>query len=98
MERYEGRCQCGDVTFCVEADITEVTTRGCLLCAWRNALMAIVPEDALKVLVVVERLSCYTWNTGLAKHDFCSTCGIYLSSRAKQKYFSVNVFCVQNSD
>lgn len=100
MTLYEGRCQCGEVTFRVEAHIGELTTCDCSLCARRNALMAIVPETALTVLSGEDRLTRYTWNTGLAKHYFCSACGIYVfhRKRAMPKHFSVNVFCLDRFD
>ena len=62
--------------------------------------MAIVPETALAVLSGKDCLTCYTWNTGLAKHYFCSMCGVYVfhRKRAMQKHFSINVFCLDQFD
>ena len=100
MTTYQGSCHCGGVVFEVQADIAELTTCDCSLCVRRNAVMAIVPEDALSLVSGEAHLSCYTWNTGLAKHYFCCVCGIYVfhRKRAMQKHFSVNVFCLDGFD
>lgn len=95
-----GSCHCGAVRFSVGAPIAEVTTCDCSLCAQRNAVMAKIPEGALKVLEGEGMLSLYEWNTRRAKHYFCRSCGIYVfhRKRAAPDHFGVNVFCLENFD
>lgn len=78
-----GSCHCGAVRFRVDATIVELTTCDCSLCVKRNAVMAKVPERALKVLAGEDRLTLYQWNTRRAKHYFCSQCGIYVFHRKR---------------
>jgi hypothetical protein len=96
----DGSCHCGTVRFRVDAEITELTTCDCSLCARRNAVMAKVPERALTVLAGEAALTLYQWNTRRAKHYFCSRCGIYVfhRKRAAPDHFGVNVFCLDGFD
>ena len=49
----------------------------------RNALMAKVPETALRIDRGADLLALYEWNTKRAKHHFCRRCGIYLFHRKR---------------
>ena len=100
MVTYAGSCHCGAVRFQIDWDVTELTTCDCSLCVMRHALMAKVPEHALKVLEGEEFLALYEWNTRRAKHHFCRRCGIYVfhRKRAVPDHFGVNVFCLEGFD
>jgi hypothetical protein len=97
---FIGSCHCGSVRFSVDYAIAEVTTCDCSLCTRRNAVMAKVPEQRLKVLEGEEMLTLYEWNTRRAKHYFCRRCGIYVfhRKRAAPDHFGVNVFCLEGFD
>ena len=95
-----GSCHCGAVRFQVEAEITELTSCDCSLCVKKNAVMAKVHESALTVTSGEEHLSLYRWNTRVARHYFCSRCGIYTfhRKRAAPDHFGINVFCLDGFD
>lgn len=96
----QGSCHCGAVRFEVQAAITELTTCDCSLCVKKNAVMAKVHEDALTITAGGDVLSLYEWNTRLAKHYFCSRCGIYTfhRKRAAPDHYGINVFCLDGFD
>lgn len=100
MSRFAGSCHCGTVRFEVAWDILELTTCDCSLCAMRNAVMAKVPEHALRVVSGGEALVLYQWNTRRAEHHFCGRCGIYVfhRKRAAQGHFGVNASCLAGFD
>ena len=100
MDQYLASCHCGRVRFWLEADIDELVVCDCSLCAKRNAVMVTVQRDKLKVISGEDALSLYQWNTGKARHYFCSACGIYTfhQRRTNENVFSVNVFCIQGMD
>ena len=100
MTVHEGACHCGTVRFEVDFDIAELTTCDCSICVKRNAVMAKVPEDALRVIAGEEALTLYEWNTRRAKHYFCSRCGIYVfhRKRAAPDHFGINIFCLEGFD
>jgi hypothetical protein len=98
--RRSGGCHCGTVRFEVEGEIAELTTCDCSLCAMRGALMAKVPDAALKVTAGEGALTLYQWNTRRAKHYLCSRCGVYVfhRKRAAPDHFGVNAFCLEGFD
>src|SRR3990167_8334584 len=100
MTMYEGSCHCGAVTFRITADVTDVYRCDCSLCRMKNALMTTVPEDDFTLLAGADVLSEYNWNTGVARHFFCSTCGIYPfhKKRAMPDHYGVNVNCLEGFD
>ena len=97
MTKYTGLCHCGAIEFAIDAEILELTTCDCSLCAMRNALMTKVHEDQLTLLSGADKLTLYQWNTKVAKHYFCKDCGLYVfhRKRAAPDHFGVNVFCLQ---
>ncbi len=57
-----------------------------------------VPEDSLTIITGHEQLTLYQWNLRIAKHYFCSVCGIYTFHRKRMApdHFGVNVKCLEN--
>jgi hypothetical protein len=100
VPRYSGSCHCGEVTFCIDANIVELTTCDCSLCTRKNALMTKVHESALMIVSGQDVLSLYQWNTRRAQHYFCARCGIYTFHRKRSEpdHYGVNVFCLEDFD
>jgi hypothetical protein len=97
VSEHSGSCHCGGVRFTVGHDPDELTTCDCSLCVKRNAVMAKVPEAALRIDAGEDLLTLYEWNSRRAKHYFCRRCGIYVfhRKRAAPDHFGINVFCVE---
>lgn len=73
----QGGCHCGAVRFEVELpDTIEVEDCNCSICAKSGNIHAIVPASRFRLLQGEDKLTHYTFNTGAAKHLFCSVCGI----------------------
>ena len=100
MKVRQGSCHCGAVRFEVCGEPREFTTCDCSICARRNVPMWMVHVDDLRILAGEDRLTLYQWNTHVAKHYFCSVCGIYPFHRKRMApdHYSVNVHCVQELD
>ena len=100
MSHYLGSCHRGAVTFTVDYEPMELTLCDCSLCAKKNAVMAAVPEERLTVTAGEDNLGLYQWNTKVARHYFCRTCGIYTFHRKRSSpdTFGVNVFCLEGFD
>lgn len=102
MVTYSGSCHCGAVRFEVEvgASTVEMTTCNCTLCRKKNALMIQVPDTQLRLISGEDQLATYVWNTGVARHHFCRTCGIYTFHRKRSApdSYGVNVFCLDGFD
>lgn len=100
MGIWSGSCHCGAVRFRVEGDIEELTRCDCSLCRRRGALMAKVHESGLVIEAGEDNLALYQWNTGVARHYFCRTCGIYPFHRKRSApdSYGVNVGCLDDFD
>ncbi len=100
VSTHAGSCHCGGIRFTVTHDLVELTTCDCSLCVKRNAVMAKVPEAALRVEQGQDLLATYEWNSRRAKHHFCRRCGIYVfhRKRAAPDHFGVNIFCLGGFD
>jgi hypothetical protein len=97
---FQGSCHCGSVRFEVTGSLDDFTMCDCTLCVKKNAVMYKVHESGLKILSGEDKLRLYQWNTRVAKHYFCSECGIYTfhRKRAAPDHYGVNVYCLDNVD
>jgi len=97
---FEGSCHCGAVKFEIEVEPVETTVCDCSLCAKKNARMIQVHESGMTITAGQDNLALYQWNTGVARHYFCRTCGIYPfhRKRAVPDAYGVNVYCLEGFD
>jgi hypothetical protein len=74
----------------------EVSECNCSMCSKAGYLHLIVPAERFKLLSGREALTTYTFNTGTAKHLFCSVCGVksFYVPRSHPDGFSVNARCL----
>lgn len=80
----EGGCHCGAVRY--RAEVPQPLKGGrcnCSICAIKGVVMVRVPLAALEVIRGRDHLRCYSFNTGVAKHWFCPTCGIHVFHQAR---------------
>lgn len=95
--QYSGSCHCGNIQFTVEAqDHLEIERCNCSICDMSGYLHLIVPNAAFTLLKGEENLQTYTFNTGVAKHFFCKTCGIkpFYVPRSNPDGMDVNFNCL----
>jgi hypothetical protein len=97
MRTHTGGCHCGRVRFEViaPASIT-VSECNCSICSKAGYLHLIVPAERFKLLSGADALTTYTFNTGIAKHFFCATCGVksFYVPRSHPDGISVNARCI----
>ena len=97
MVIHSGGCHCGRVRFEVEAPAEiEAKLCNCSICSMTAYLHLIVPVSRFRLLRGAEHLATYTFNTGVAKHHFCRTCGIksFYVPRSNPDGISVNARCL----
>ncbi|WP_193161503.1 GFA family protein [Microbulbifer hainanensis] len=97
----QGGCHCGAVRF--RARI-EVPAQGplvahacnCSMCRAVGFQHLIVPAADFELLAGEGDLSCYTFNTGVAKHYFCRHCGVksFYVPRSNPDGYSINLRCL----
>lgn len=94
---HAGGCHCGRVRFEVEAPVDiEVHECNCSICAATGFLHLIVGADDFRLLQGRESLTEYRFNTRVAKHLFCSVCGVksFYVPRSHPDGYSVNANCL----
>jgi hypothetical protein len=68
----------------------------CSICRMTGFLHLIVPRSRFRLLQGADQLTEYKFNTGTARHLFCSRCGIksFYVPRSNPDGYSVNVRCL----
>jgi len=92
-----GGCHCGVVRFEVDATPdTPIWSCNCSMCDMTGYLHLIVDSACFRLTSGQARLNEYRFNSGTARHLFCSVCGIksFYVPRSHPDGFSVNVRCL----
>src|ERR1700753_3673451 len=77
MVTHSGGCHCGAVAYEVDAPAKIVAVDcNCSICRMSGFLHLIVPRSRFRLLTGADQLSEYKFNTGAARHLFCSHCGV----------------------
>ena len=100
IKTYAGGCHCRRVRFRVTGDLSRVTVCNCSMCTMKGLLHMIVAVDQFEILSGRDALTTYSFNTHVAKHTFCSVCGIhpFYVPRSNPDMIDVNVRCIDDID
>ena len=62
----------------------------------RGAIAVSAALEDIEIIAGAEQLTLYQFNTGQAKHYFCSKCGIYThhQRRSNPRQYGINVACL----
>lgn len=97
MTTHTGGCHCGRIQFEVTAPAAiSADECNCSICQKSGFLHLIVAADDFRLLQGEDAIHTYTFNTGVAKHYFCSHCGVksFYVPRSHPDGVSVNVHCL----
>jgi hypothetical protein len=97
MVTHKGGCHCGRVRFELEAPAKiDVIDCNCSMCSKTGYLHLIVPKSGFRLLSGEDAIAEYRFNTGTARHLFCSVCGIksFYVPRSHPDSYSVNARCL----
>lgn len=100
MITHRGGCHCGQVKYEVVAPARiKVHQCNCSICSKSGYLGLLVPKERFKLLCGEEHLITYTFNTGVAKHLFCSRCGIksFYIPRSHPDGYNINARCLDSA-
>ncbi|MFT5506676.1 MAG: hypothetical protein ACI845_004369 [Gammaproteobacteria bacterium] len=103
MPMYSGSCHCGSIKFEFEGDeITAGLRCTCSICSRKGAMMTpqAVPNDKIKLEVEGDNLGLYEFDSKVAKHYFCKTCGIFTHNETLRMpgHGRFNPGCIDNLD
>lgn len=97
---HHGGCHCGRVRFEVDAPARiQALECNCSICRMSGYLHLIVPSTRFRLLHGEDCLAEYTFNTGIARHRFCRSCGIkaFYIPRSNPDGVDVNVRCLDRA-
>ena len=100
LRTHNGGCHCGAVAFEVDAPARlQVQRCNCSMCRITGFEHLIVPASRFRLLRGGQQLQTYTFNTGVARHLFCQTCGVksFYVPRSNPDGYSVNLRCLDRS-
>jgi len=101
MIEVKGSCHCGAVKFTIQAEEKIVVQKcNCSICSKSGFIHYIVPASRFRLDSGAGVLTEYRFNSGLAKHLFCSICGVksFYVPRSNPDGYSVNVNCINSPD
>ncbi|MEM6625596.1 MAG: GFA family protein [Pseudomonadota bacterium] len=94
-----GGCHCGAVRFEVALpERIEVEDCNCSICAMSRNAHIIVPASRFRLLMGEAHLTRYTFNTHVAQHLFCKTCGVksFYTPRSNPDGYAVTWRCLDD--
>ncbi len=100
--RHRATCHCGAVVLELELPdgIVNPLRCNCSMCRRRGAIMGAVARSGLTVVQGESSLKEYQFNTKVARHYFCSICGIYThhQRRSNPDEYGYNIGCLEGVD
>ncbi|MFZ1741894.1 MAG: GFA family protein [Pontixanthobacter sp.] len=98
---WHGACHCKAVRFSAVLPRDFLPHRcNCSICSMKSTIVIDLPADNFKLLAGNEAVTAYKFQTKVAKHWFCSICGIHTfqNLRSDPDKMSVNAACLDGFD
>ncbi len=99
IQEANGSCHCGAVCFHVrlKGGLGAARRCNCSICRMRGAVALTADLTDFEITQGEDKLSVYGFNTGTAKHYFCSVCGIYThhQRRSNPGEYGINAACLE---
>lgn len=98
----QGQCHCGAVQFRIHGHDKPLNAMrcDCSLCRRKGAIMGTARLEEFELTAGEDSLTLYQWNTRVARHYFCSVCGIYTHHQRRRRpdEYGYNIACLTNYD
>ena len=94
-------CHCGQVEAQINIEkIDKFLKCNCSICKRKGAVMSMVKNEDFRIIKGKQMLKIYQFHTKVAKHFFCSNCGIYThhNPRSNPAMTGFNIGCIQDLD
>ena len=100
MPTYHGSCHCQAIRFEVDTVIDRVTVCNCSICTRKGIVHHRVAPENFRLIAGDGELATYRFGTRVAKHCFCSVCGIHVFTRprAAPELYTINVRVLEDFD
>ncbi|XP_041348643.1 centromere protein V-like [Gigantopelta aegis] len=94
---HKGGCHCGAIRFQVWAPrVLHVFDCNCSICVKKQNRHFIVPASRFTLIKGEDNITTYTFNTHVAKHTFCKTCGVqsFYRPRSNPDGYGISPHCI----
>ena len=95
-------CHCGEIKaeINVIGELDKLLRCNCSICKRKGSIMSMVKNEDFKITKGIEKLNLYQFHSKIAKHFFCSVCGIYThhNPRSNPAMTGFNVGCIDDID
>ena len=95
-------CHCGAVEaeININGDFEKMMRCNCSICKRKGAIMSMVKNEDFKIIKGRDKLKLYQFHSKLAKHFFCTICGMYThhNPRINPKLTGFNLGCIDEVD
>jgi hypothetical protein len=100
MKKLTCHCKQVEAEINVPDDLKLFLKCNCSICKRKGAIMSMVKNDDFKIIKGEDKLKIYQFHTKVAKHFFCSICGIYThhNPRSNPAMTGFNVGCLDEID
>ncbi len=96
------RCHCGQIEaeINVSNKLDQIVKCNCSICKKKGAIMSMVKNEDFKITKGRDKLKLYQFHSKVAKHYFCSVCGIYThhNPRINPSLTGFNLGCIDEID
>ena len=96
------KCHCGAVEAKINIldNLEKLLRCNCSLCKRKGAVMSMVKNEDFKIIKGKDKLKLYQFHTKVAKHYFCSICGVYThhNPRSNPVMTGFNLGCIDEID
>ncbi|MBD1577021.1 MULTISPECIES: GFA family protein [Vibrio] len=97
--KHKATCHCGSVVLelTLPNGIENPRRCDCSICRRKGAIVGSVDLSGIRIIKGEEVLKLYQFNTEIAKHYFCSNCGIYThhQRRSNPNEYGFNIGCLE---
>ena len=96
------KCHCGEIEaeINIDGDLIKMIKCNCSICKRKGTIMSMVKNEHFKITKGKDKLKLYQFHSKVAKHYFCSNCGIYThhNPRSNPAMTGFNVGCIDDID
>ena len=96
MKKLTCHCNAVEAIINISGSLNKTLRCNCSLCKRKGAVMSIVKNEDFKIVKGEDKLKLYQFHTKVAKHYFCSICGIYThhNPRSNPAMTGFNLGCI----
>ena len=100
MKKLKCHCNAVEAEINILGNIDKILRCNCSLCKRKGALMFMIKNEDFKIVKGKDKLKLYLFHSNVAKHYFCSICGIYThhNPRSNPAMTGFNLGCVDEID